>query len=170
MRGFGGDSMKYRTAAFVNHKQIKINGADYIEYTIEKGKVAEFQIPIDLAGDARYSTFYTITTPVGKDYLKPNAYPVKSESTLLVNNNVAADPNEKPLGVQASEPQAEPPVISDNGEPTPAPQTDIPSSPKTDTPSAPPTVVDTSGTIVTLKDDAIGAYYVTKESVKRQFL
>jgi hypothetical protein len=173
MRGFGGDSVTYRTAAFVNHKQIKINGADYIEYTIEKGEVAEFQFPIELAGDARYSTFYTITTPVGKDYLKPNAYPIKSESMLLVNENVAADPNEKPLAVQPAEPQTETPAISDTIETTLPPQNDIPEVPQTEIPEVPQTEIpanpqtnaNISGTTVSLKDDAIGAYYVTNEKV-----
>ncbi|GHU35414.1 hypothetical protein FACS1894105_04090 [Clostridia bacterium] len=99
MRGFGGDTIMYRTAVFVDHKQIKLNGADYVEYTIEKGKASEFNFLIDLGINTRYSTFYTITTPVGQDYLKENAYPVKSQSTLLVNELIAADPNETALEV-----------------------------------------------------------------------
>jgi hypothetical protein len=94
MRVFGGDSITYRTAVFINHELVQINGADYIEFTVGKGNVAEFSFSLELNPNERYSTFYTITTPIGQNYLKLNAFPHKTQSQLLVNENIPAVPNE----------------------------------------------------------------------------
>jgi hypothetical protein len=88
MRVFGGDTMNYRTAVFINHKQVKVNNADYMEFTVEKGQVSYFSFILDLDPNERFSTFYTITAPIGQDFLKPYAFPNKTLSQLLVNENV----------------------------------------------------------------------------------
>jgi hypothetical protein len=101
-RAYGGENITFRTTFFINHMPVKIENADFAEYTLVKGEYIEFSVELDLnalLGSERYATFYTVTLPVGQDAFKEfsNLTNCKTMSTLLVNERIPRDPNEKPV-------------------------------------------------------------------------
>lgn len=95
MRAFGGERTTYRTSLYVNHKRIKINGADYIDHIVQNDKGSQFSFVVDLGEADRYSTFYAISTPISASLNE--MWPNKINSHLLVNENVSRPNNEKPV-------------------------------------------------------------------------
>ncbi|MEN6315445.1 MAG: hypothetical protein ABFD25_14510 [Clostridiaceae bacterium] len=83
---YGGQEATYRTIFFIDHKPVSIMGADYLETRTKKEKMCSAEIELDIKSLNRLSTLYAITTPAGKDYMAVSVFPIKTRSTLLVND------------------------------------------------------------------------------------
>lgn len=83
---YGGIEAAYRTMFFINHEPIEIMGANYLETKTEKGMMCSFDLELDTAGMDPLSTLYSITNPIGKDYLSVGLFPIKTRSILLIND------------------------------------------------------------------------------------
>ena len=97
---YGGIEAAYRTMFFINHEPIKIMGANYLETKTEKGMMCSFELELDTAGMDPLSTLYSITNPIGKDYLSVGLFPIKTRSILLNNDKEeqkASPPSDRPV-------------------------------------------------------------------------
>lgn len=84
-RIYGGLETTYRTTIFVNHTPVQVKGADYIETTLQKGKMNTVEIELDTSAYDKLNTIYAISVVSGKDYLTNNNSPLKTKSLLLYN-------------------------------------------------------------------------------------
>lgn len=85
-RIYGGQEATYRTVFYIDHKPASIAGADYFETKTVKGKMCSVELEMDVGSLNKLSTLYAITNPVGKDYMAVSIFPIKTRSTLIVND------------------------------------------------------------------------------------
>ncbi|MEG0751073.1 MAG: hypothetical protein RR998_04930 [Oscillospiraceae bacterium] len=86
-KAYGGDTALYRTTIYVNHKPVLVNGKNFLEYAIEKGKVTECKFEIDISSYERMNTIYAVSVPINQDYKKNYVLFNKTKSKLLINEN-----------------------------------------------------------------------------------
>lgn len=84
-RMYGGPEVTYRTTIFVNHIPVQILDSEYIETSLQKGKMNTIALELDTSAYEKINSIYAISVVSGKGYLT-NAYsPLKTKSLLLLN-------------------------------------------------------------------------------------
>jgi len=86
-RIYGGLETTYRTTIFVNHIPVQIMGSDFIETTLQKGKMNTVEIALDMSNLGKLNSIYAISVLSGKDYLTNSNSPFKTKSLLLLNES-----------------------------------------------------------------------------------
>ncbi|AZS15685.1 hypothetical protein [Paenibacillus lutimineralis] len=84
---YGGLETTYRTTIFVNHIPVQIMGSDFIETTLQKGKMNTVELELDTSAYGRLNTIYAVSVVSGKDYLTNSNSPLKTKSLLLVDES-----------------------------------------------------------------------------------
>jgi hypothetical protein len=141
LRAYGGSAAGFRATVFINHKAVKVDGKDYLEYTVEKGKWTTSSFNIDITDLERISSLYVLSTPIGSDYKKEYASIQQTTPMMLINEaqpEAITPPENISNELQASDISIAEPPASQTGEfsvtITPAPQTS--ENPGTETPAA----------------------------------
>lgn len=80
---FGGQEVTSRITFFVNHEPVSINGADFVEITMEQGKMAIIPIEIEIDSLNDLNSIYAIAMTTGDDYQLQDIF--KARTLLLVN-------------------------------------------------------------------------------------
>ncbi len=101
-RIYGGQEATYRTTFFIDHKPVRVEGADYLETKTAKGKMCSAELELDIGSLNRLSTLYAITNPAGKDYMAVSIFPIKTRSALLIND-IAINEDSSQTGVDDDE-------------------------------------------------------------------
>lgn len=83
LRILGGQEVSNRVTIFINHKPVLINGSDFIELTMEQGKMANIQIEIDIDTLEDFNSIYAIVMTTGDDYHIQDIF--KTRTLLLIN-------------------------------------------------------------------------------------
>lgn len=83
---YGGQEATYRTVFFIDHKPVRVAGADYLETKTTKGKMCSVELELDTGRLNKLSTLYSITNPTGRDYMAVKIFPIKTRSFLIVND------------------------------------------------------------------------------------
>jgi len=80
---YGGQEVTNRITVFVNHLPVRINGADFIEVQMSQGKMAIFDLELELAELDHFNSLYAIMMTTGEDYHLQDIF--KTRTVLLVN-------------------------------------------------------------------------------------
>lgn|GEM_PF-725824 len=118
-RIYGGREATYRTVFFIDHKPVRVAGADYLETKTTKGKMCSVELELDTGSLNKLSTLYSITNPAGKDYMAVSIFPIKTRSFLIVNGK--GNDERKQAGTVTDQNE---PAIDGTGETSAADSTD----------------------------------------------
>ena len=91
IRFYGGPEANFNISLFVNHKPIKLDGADCLSVRTEKNKMIEATFQIDTTGLGELNTIYAIAATSGADDVIEINNPIKSSSVLMVNTRRTND-------------------------------------------------------------------------------
>lgn len=86
-RIYGGPEVTYRTTIFINHIPVKVLDSDFIETSIQKGKMNTVEFELDTSTYGKINTVYAISVVSGKGYLANPNSPLKTKSMLLLNES-----------------------------------------------------------------------------------
>lgn len=86
-RIYGGPEVTYRTTIFVNHIPVQVLGSDFIETSLQKGKMNTVEFELDTSTYGKVNTVYAISVVAGKGYLTNAESPLKTKSILLLNES-----------------------------------------------------------------------------------
>jgi len=80
---YGGQEVTSRITLFVNHIPVRVNGADFIEIEMERGKMAVLNLELELTELEHFNSLYAIMMTTGEDYHFQDIF--KTRTVLLVN-------------------------------------------------------------------------------------